>query len=930
MPRQSRGFWMCDFCQAPFHTPEDASFHENFSCHRRTAQHEEHYSEPATPTQHHGSPQMYSPPTGYRRYLVMGYDSGRLTRDDATACRNIEVFEIDTPNTTDAMGAPLALGTVGLRCIHCIGDPTAASGNAIFPRCVAEIGDCLRDIAEGHLWRCERSPPHVRQILEQALAVRRQAQQEQGRAWFQQENSRRLLLDYCHYMARELNLIDRYPINSGVMFPSPEMMQSPPRHRQQQQQQQQNIYAESEAATPAAAQHQHRRQPMAPHAAAASSTRSMRGASEPRQIPFLSSHDDPGGTPEPIPLAPVFHRSRTSSPADAAGAHPKESHIPYADVPVHFPFLCEPSGKWVCKFCQHVPVQYRDQHFQWSAANKQPPPGHFIDSHLSICRMYQQSLMQDYHGPPAAAHAGASLHYRQQQDSVGAGREYEQRSRDLTADTPLNRAMAFLDVNDLSANYADGSPVPDRFRLVVHDDRLLLTDYYYYLMKQLRHCRFAESDRRTRGGKRDTIEIGYGGLQCVHCAKLPNARKFFWGSVDRLANSFAEIPTHILKCRGCPKEMQEALLKLKEKHAEQMAKLPRGSQKVYFRRMWRRIHEEADPSQQHTRRTYHPVPSNSPPASSHARPPERLHPFTTQKLTLAMASSPGGGSVGSEESAVLMERNPSEAAMALVDSSIQLGPPSPSSRVLLAIPNDREWLSDIDIFIRQQVEVFCATTEDVAAAREGNKSPIEEGTVGIRCIHCAISKQQPTEHHTLYPFSIGGLYEAVQEFHRLHLDHCTNVTPAAAAKLASLKSLKGNSSLPSVGRNYYKIAAQSLGLYDTKSGIRASGNSVPIPPTFSFREHSRGSSNFDPPAGAQSSLTPRKRSQRDSSPFSEEEGKRQLSFAYETFGASAMGETAAAAAGTMLQEASESSSGDADQSRFATARHKKSEDDSAK
>ena len=48
--------------------------------------------------------------------------------------------------------------------------------------------------------------------------------------------------------------------------------------------------------------------------------------------------------------------------------------------------------------------------------------------------------------------------------------------------------------------------------LVQEDDALLLSQYFYYLMMQLQICYFAESDRKTRGGKRDNIAVGFGGL----------------------------------------------------------------------------------------------------------------------------------------------------------------------------------------------------------------------------------------------------------------------------------------------------------------------------------------------------------------------------------------------------------------------------------
>ena len=79
--------------------------------------------------------------------------------------------------------------------------------------------------------------------------------------------------------------------------------------------------------------------------------------------------------------------------------------------------------------------------------------------------------------------------------------------------------------------------------LVEPSDTDLLTDYFFHMLQQLVVCRFSEKDRKTRGGKRENIKIGYGGLQCIHCIEAPSARKFFWSTVDRLANSFAEIPS---------------------------------------------------------------------------------------------------------------------------------------------------------------------------------------------------------------------------------------------------------------------------------------------------------------------------------------------------------------------------------------------------
>jgi len=127
-------------------------------------------------------------------------------------------------------------------------------------------------------------------------------------------------------------------------------------------------------------------------------------------------------------------------------------------------------------------------------------------------------------------------------------------------------------------------------QLVLEEDKCLLTDYNFFMMKQLSLCQLTEADKKIRGGKRENIAIAFPGLQCIHCAEASNPRKFFWKNVDRLSNSFVEIPLHVLKCKGCPQQAKDALLRLKLIHQEQMAQLPRGSQKIFFRRVWRRMH----------------------------------------------------------------------------------------------------------------------------------------------------------------------------------------------------------------------------------------------------------------------------------------------------------------------------------------------------
>jgi hypothetical protein len=56
--------------------------------------------------------------------------------------------------------------------------------------------------------------------------------------------------------------------------------------------------------------------------------------------------------------------------------------------------------------------------------------------------------------------------------------------------------------------------------------------------------------------------------------------------------------------------------------------------------------------------------------------------------------------------------------------------------MLLAQPGDEEALNPLHVFVRQQIEVFTATAEELSQPAPGRKIPIKLHQVGLRCIHC--------------------------------------------------------------------------------------------------------------------------------------------------------------------------------------------------
>eukprot|EP00986_Skeletonema_menzelii_P011355 scaffold5819_cov148-Skeletonema_menzelii.AAC.10 len=364
-----------------------------------------------------------------------------------------------------------------------------------------------------------------------------------------------------------------------------------------------------------------------------------------------------------------------------------------------------------------------------------------------------------------------------------------------SSDEAYAKAVSFL------RKRADETPplptAPTDIKLVEKGDSNLLTDYFYYIIEQLAVCRLTEKDRKTRGGKRQDVAFGYGGLQCIHCATAPSARKFFWSNVDRLANSFAGIPDHVLTCKMCPEEVTEALLVLKGRHNAQMSLLPRGSQKQFFRQMWKRIH--AGDSERAT------VASDS----SSLKRSTTISAITNTSFKSNTAAETLKNAVSESSGGEKLER------------------------VTLAVAQDKHWLSDIDCFIRKQVEVFCANSTDVSNAVE--YVPVTTGQVGLRCIHCAKSQEGAQGNAVLYPHSVSGIYESVQELQRLHLHDCPHLPTKLKSEISDTKESseqreqREQREQSSALRKYYVQAAGALGLFDSdEGGVRSGGRVIPM------------------------------------------------------------------------------------------------------
>lgn len=141
--------------------------------------------------------------------------------------------------------------------------------------------------------------------------------------------------------------------------------------------------------------------------------------------------------------------------------------------------------------------------------------------------------------------------------------------------------------------------------------------------------------------------------------------------------------------------------------------------------------------------------------------------------------------------------------------------------LILACPEDRGMLNDNLIFLRQQIEFFQATVDDIMSHTRGRNKGIAPQQVGIRCRHCnVIPAGQRRKGSTYFPSTLMGIYQAAQNINVEHLQSgvCPKMPREVEQTLLTTRATKRASS--GAGKAYWAESARMQGLIDTDDGIR--------------------------------------------------------------------------------------------------------------
>lgn len=139
----------------------------------------------------------------------------------------------------------------------------------------------------------------------------------------------------------------------------------------------------------------------------------------------------------------------------------------------------------------------------------------------------------------------------------------------------------------------------------------------------------------------------------------------------------------------------------------------------------------------------------------------------------------------------------------------------------LFIPEDRRKLNENQIFLRQQLEAFPASQDDISSQTHGKSKPIALRQVGIRCRHCShLPVIRRNKASTYFPSNLMGIYQAAQNISVEHLQ--SGLCPSLPSDIKNQFSRFGPRKILAScgGKKYWAYAAGVLGLFDTDAGIR--------------------------------------------------------------------------------------------------------------
>lgn len=364
--------------------------------------------------------------------------------------------------------------------------------------------------------------------------------------------------------------------------------------------------------------------------------------------------------------------------------------------------------------------------------------------------------------------------------------------------------------------------------LACPDDEEVLPPLHCFIRRQIQVFTATDAElSQPAPGRKNPIQLGQVGIRCIHCAKsnLRVKRSVCYpSSVKRLYSSVSDMKfDHFGVCPSIPKDLQEIYTQLKAQNDSFKSRRHRSSNKSTAQH----YHDSAIAMGLKDGQTG--VFMNG----------QVILPGVTCKPIILPRSpslllSQHGQSVGAK-SALCSIMNPLlfptttefSTTATLPQRTLSSKPTLGAGIKTLSCAEDERYLNPLHCFVRRHIQVFAATQEDIDAPSPGRKSPVILNQVGVRCVHCSrLPPKDRVKRAVCYPPAVAGIYHAVSNMKFDHFGKCKGLSKQDREEFNRLReghgrrSSKGKKGLANTTAQYYHDAAMSLGLFDTKMGIR--------------------------------------------------------------------------------------------------------------
>ncbi|GAX23640.1 hypothetical protein FisN_12Hh213 [Fistulifera solaris] len=286
----------------------------------------------------------------------------------------------------------------------------------------------------------------------------------------------------------------------------------------------------------------------------------------------------------------------------------------------------------------------------------------------------------------------------------------------------------------------------DESNLCTAEQKILVTDFMFLTVRQMKTCNALPSDISSRGKRAKGVHVGLAGYSCRHCADTMECFRSYPSAADNMVSSIMNsFWAHVQKCRHMPQATKRALTEYKRLHTRQLVQLPYGSQRKFMQDLWERI--RADDK---TEEEMAPIIASLPLEQGLLSPPTKstdaraAAPIVTASK---MENAPNYPIVDDQETQTVLQGAERDWDPAVNDFLIR--------------PEDRSLVSDYVFLAMRQLKAV------------GPNNPTRSQLYGLSCIHCHDRECQVSPSGRSYPSAPDNYASALNSSYYNHFLNCT-------------------------------------------------------------------------------------------------------------------------------------------------------------